>query len=271
MIAVATAVELLYFSPMSDGTRQLFSRLTAASRDAGIELRPTTTYHGASPWLMLWGPGGVNRFDPMRRHMAAGGRVIAWDAAYWHRDRQHRLSIDAAHPQAWVMRRNWPASRLARDPVSVANRWDPNGPVIVAGIGAKASLQYGSDVPVWEDLMIQTCQRKGWEVRYRPKPGHYRQPSGVTQAGTGPIESVLSGASLLVTWHSNVAVDAIRMGIPVVCRDGAAKAVYPEPLEAEHRPIDPAVRDQFLANLAWFQWSAYDAAGCWAFLQELLA
>ena len=41
------------------------------------------------------------------------------------------------------------------------------------------------------------------------------------------IDQALTGCSLVVTWHSNVAVDAIRMGIPVVCRDGAAAAVCP--------------------------------------------
>jgi hypothetical protein len=70
-----------------------------------------------------------------------------------------------------------------------------------------------------------------------------------------PIEHVLAGASLVVTWHSNVAVDAIRLGIPVICREGAAAAVCPSELGADDpRPLDPesncpAARDYSRAYL----------------------
>ena len=73
-----------------------------------------------------------------------------------------------------------------------------------------------------------------------------------------------------MTWHSNIAVDAIALGIPAVCVDGAAAAVCPAELPEEVRPFDPALRDRFLANLAWFQWAPSEARECWAFLRGLL-
>jgi hypothetical protein len=61
------------------------------------------------------------------------------------------------------------------------------------------------------------------------------------------------------------------MGIPVVCRDGAAAAVCPNLLTDHPEPLSPDVRQRFLANLAWFQWRDDEAESLWRFLQELLA
>jgi hypothetical protein len=87
-----------------------------------------------------------------------------------------------------------------------------------------------------------------------------------------PIDQALAGASLVVTWHSNVAVDAIRLGLPVICRDGAAAAVCPSDFRTtDPQPLPASVRDRFLANLAWFQWSNSEAAAFWPWAQEMLS
>lgn len=268
--AIATSVELLRFSPESPRTAALYAALTATA--GRFDMRQTRAYHGGSDLLMLWGPGGPDRFGPMREQQALGGHVIAWDLAYWQRDAKLRVSIDAAHPQAWVMRKDWPDTRLRRDGVVVTDEWNPNGPVIVAGIGRKARVQYGSDkVETWEaEMLREAAARYGRPVQYRRKQADAPVPAGVTLTSDRPIEQVLSGASLVITWHSNVAIDAIRMGIPVVCRDGAAAAVCPSVLGDVHQPLPVAVRDRFLANLAWFQWAPGEASTCWRFLRELL-
>lgn len=226
---------------------------------------------------MLWGPGAPERADVMRQHIASGGRVMAWDLAYWHRDVKARVSIDAAHPMDWVMRQDWPTTRLQADRVAVSDAWHPTGPVVVAGLGEKARVQYGAaTVDAWERAMIAAC-RERWPNRpvvYRTKKSGSPEPSGVHVSGPGvPIEQALRGASLVVTWHSNVAVDAIRLRIPVICRDGAAAAVCPPALDAESdpAPLPEAVRDRFLANLAWFQWAPSEAGACWTFLEAVLA
>lgn len=263
MIGLALAVELLHFSPQSSGTARLFEALIAAAPAAGVELVESPSYRGRSDWLLLWGPGAPNRFEAMRRQIAAGGHVIAWDAAYWQRDRKFRVSVNGAHPQAWVMKKPWPASRLAADAVRVADVFDPTGPVIVAGIGDKARVQYGADVvDTWERARIQEAQAAGREIVYRQK----------RQTGAPPIEQALQGASAVITYHSNVAVDAIRLGIPVLCRDGIASAVCASRWPVEGlRPLPATWRDRFLNNVAWFQWAPSEAAACWTFLRELLS
>jgi hypothetical protein len=258
----AVSVEVLRFEPQSRRTAALFEALTDAARKRGIEVSDSSTYRGQSDWLMLWGAGAPSRFGPMAEQIARGGRVLAWDLAYWDRYQKMRVSINGPHPQQWVMTKDWPADRFIADRVPVSNDWNPDGPVIIAGLGDKARVQYGADIiDAWEARMKAECQARGWAVTYRAK----RDPL--------PIEQALKGASLALTWHSNVAVDAIRMGIPVVCQDGAAAAVCQSvlPPTGQVRPLSAALRDRFLSNLAWFQWNTGEAAQCWAWLRELLA
>lgn len=275
LTAVATTVELLRFQPQSSRTGEMFEALRRAAHWCHVDLRPTSVYRGGSDLLLLWGPGAPNRFEAMRAQVERGGHVLAFDLAYWNRDRKLRISIDGAHPARWVMAKDWPVTRFAADRPLVADRWDPQGPVIVAGIGRKARVQYGADlVLAWEAAMVRECEAR-WArpVLYRPKQSDAPVPAGARLMSIAqPIDAALSRSSVVVTWHSNVAVDAIRLGIPVICRDGAAAAVCPSALDvADPVPLPTAVRDRFLANLAWFQWAPSEARQLWAWVREVLA
>lgn len=263
-VMAGRAIEIRRFGGETDRATKVLTALqhTAPQRD-----------HWNAPWLVLWGPGGQNRLQPIRDHVAAGGRVIACDLAYWQREYKFRISIDAPHPQAWVMQRDWPAARVKADGISVADRWKANGPILIAGLGVKARAQYGNAVDVWEREQVAICRQR-WPdrmVMYRRKHPYGPMLGGLYSASNAPIDQVLTGCSLLITWHSNVAVDAIRMGIPVVCKDGAAAAVCSSEIPTHPVPLEPEVRQRFLQNLAWFQWSPWEAVQCWAWLQELLA
>lgn len=273
----ATDVELVAFQPMTDRTMALFRALVSSAAASNVRVWKAPTYQGRCPWLVIWGPGHPERAAAMAQHVAGGGHAVAWDLAYWHRDRKMRVSIDAAHPQAWVMRREWPIARFAADRVLVEDRWSPQGPVVIAGLGDKARIQYGETaVDAWEAAMAQACHSRwpGRPIIYRKKKPMSPTPSWASMVSTPgrPIEDALRGTSLVVTWHSNVAVDAIRLGIPAICRDGAAAAVCPSTLEHDDpQPLVPSVRDRFLANLAWFQWAPQEMPACWTFLREVLA
>lgn len=263
-VASAVAVELLRAQPETYRAGDALSALQHAAGRMGIDLVTTQAYRGASPWLLFWGPGAPARAAIMRQHVAAGGRAIALDLAYWNRGAKTRISIDAAHPQAWVMRSALSSVRFTTDLPRMGNLWRENGPVLIAGIGKKAQAQYGAEtVDAWEDQMAAACRAR-W-----PRRAIVRRPKPLTVGP--PVDGALNGASLVITWHSNVAVDAIRLGIPVVCRDGAAAAVCPPELPDEPRPLSAEIRDRFLSNLAWFQWAPSEAEACWTFLAELLA
>lgn len=273
-VATKTAVELVRFQPENPRASEVFRALIAAAPSVCIDLIESTRYHGNSPWLMVWGPGAPERRDAITAHVKNGGHAIALDLAYWHRERKVRVSFDAPHPQAYVMRKTLPVTRLVDDQIAITNDWNPDGPIVIAGLGPKALVQYGeSAIYEWEADMMRACLAR-WNrpVIYRPKKDENVVPKWATRvARGGSIESVLRGASLVITWHSNVAVDAIRMGIPVVCRDGAASAVCRSSVDDKPMPLAVDVRDRFLANLAWFQWSAREARQCWRFIAETLS
>jgi len=257
------SLEVLSFvqSPRADATLAAIAQQALRSK---IRVTATRTFRGGADLLLLWGPGAPDRVAPMRRQLAAGGHVAVCDLAYWHRDRKIRISLDAAHPSAWVLKHDWPTTRVQADAIRLTTDWDPTGPVLVAGIGDKAKVQYGAAVvAAWETAIMAECRLRGRTVVYRPKQG-----------SPVPIAQALQGCGLVVTWHSNVAVDAIRQGIPVVCREGAAAAVCGSELPADVMPppLPMPVRDRFLANLAWFQWDLpSERAACWTWLTQVLA
>ncbi len=273
---VTASLETFIAEPASARALESLSALSRAAMQAGTNVAKTSTYQGIADLLLCWGPGAPNRRDAMRAQINRGGHAVALDLGYWDRDqRTFRVTIDAPHPQHWIDK--WPAdpTRLELAPPLIADRYDPTGPVIVAGIGVKASVQYGAaTVQQWERREAERATATGRKVLYRAKPPEYVAPVGfrATPGGTS-IEKILTGASAVITWHSNVAVDAIRLGIPVVCVDGAAAAVSRDgwPADGVLEPLAPKARDAFLARLAWFQWQVEEAAACWRFLETILA
>lgn len=261
---------------------QLFRNLADCGARHHVRVRLTTPerYRGDSDWLMLYGPGGFDRQKLMAKQISRGARVICWDAPYWKRGEKLRVSIDHAHPQRWVMRKRRPDVRLLRDHgFSIVPQFDPGHgqDILLAGIGTKARHQYGADVVrEWEQAMVVSA-RLLWgndrRILYRPKPNHPTPPpaGAILVRNDVAISQQLFDVSIVVTWHSNVAVDAIWAGKPVACRDGAAAAVYGATLHADMQPISADLRAQFLSNLAWFQWRPDEAPMVWQFLQEMLA
>jgi hypothetical protein len=260
-MALALTVELLMIDPHSHRAFQAHAAISRGAAPAGVTIVKSTAYRGDAPLLAIWGPGHPSRFEPMRRQMASGGHVLAMDLGYWDRGQKFRVSIDGPHPQAWVMRRAMPSDRFVADRVRQDDLWDPSGPVIIAGLGEKARTQYGADIiDAWESEQADAVRAAGRQVVYRAK-----------KSSTTPIEDALRGASALITWHSNTAVDAIRLGVPVVCRDGAAAAICASTYDPHLRPLQVGLRDQFLANLAWFQWAPHETTAMWHWLREVLA
>lgn len=84
-----------------------------------------------------------------------------------------------------------------------------------------------------------------------------------------PISEALGNAWAWVTHHSNSAVDALLAGVPAHCEMGAAAALS-IPLDQIAEPVLPAGRDQFLADVAWLQWSLDEmrSGAAWAHLKD---
>lgn len=257
--------------------RELVKALYRGAKRAGVQACLVDHYSGRTQnTLMLYGFGGRDRFPHATAHVAAGGRLVVWDAGYWERtldvmDRKYRVSIDWPHPAHLVMKgadpgsarwdeANLPTEELANDA----------GPIILVG-NAPKSNRIGAEG--WTEGMGRELRRifPGRKLLYRPKPKRPLERDvprdGIAE---GPIRDVLKGAALVVCRHSNVAVDACRAGVPVVCEDGAAAAIYPKMLLHYRAQPSPQTRAEFLRRLAWWQWSPREceAGAVWPWLLQ---
>jgi hypothetical protein len=238
----------------------------------------TKRYKGGSDILICWGLGGAEQWRAFRAQRAAGKTVIGIDLPYWRRDaglgadRHVKISINAQQP---IANKLPPASidRFMSFGVNLRETYDPSGPVVLGGLGAKSRAWLGYKGPQWELKRAQEIRARfpDKQIIYRPKNmRHERLPvdNCVTQ-GTGPIESVLSGASLVVVRHSNVAVDCVINGVPCVCEHNAANYLWPDTLNGEHALPDREARLEFLGRLAHWQYSLKELrAGIWPWLFE---
>lgn len=240
--------------------------LRAMREDCPMRFRATTRYEGNSDLLMVWGAGGAENAAAISRHHARGGRSICWDYGYFRRSKRGgylRVSVDDWHPQRWIDSTPPNASRWAANGVSLRDDADPDGPIILVGMGPK-SHKFIHDWN-WEKRKLAELQAMfpGRQIIYRPKPGRSHSPLPCKTSAEGSIQQLLVGASLVVCRHSNVAVDAVVAGVPFDCEDGAAQWL-------SKKPFTPANRLDFLQRLSCWQWHHSEAVDAWQFLLGII-
>lgn len=247
------------------GERMLKAMIAAAP----IKLKVRQTYQGDCELLMVYGTGHPVRRPWQLKHLAKGGRMIGWDLGYWNREAHGtfamRCTLDADHPQRFI--RPEPAERWERAGIELREDYDPKGPIVVVGMGPKAHRAHGLKPLAWETRAIRAAQTIAGsrEVVYKPKRPSDISPAIVPVLSEKSITQALRGASLVVCRHSNAAVDACIAGVPVVCEDGAAAALYTGAMAAPTMPTRQQ-RLAFLHSLAWWQWTPEEAAQAWKYL-----
>lgn len=191
------------------------------------------------------------------------------DLGFWDRGESYRLSVDGWSPHNYV-KAGLPADRLA-GMGQVVMPWNESGrDIIIAGSSRKSAVEHGFKYMEWETKAAQELQGCGYPVLYRPKP---KDEEGKPIAGIGydtrPIEDALQTARAVVTHHSNAAVSALMAGVPVHCVTGAA-AAFSVPLADIAKAPRLEGREQFLADVAWLQWSIDEmrSGQAWRHLKE---
>lgn len=263
---------------MRERPARLLRALCSGAASFGIDAVPMSHYATrAGSVLVTYGLGGRDRLPHAMEHMQRGGRVVAFDAGYWERktpDRKYRVSIDGFHCPSLIMQGPEPSGDRWRDSgLTITEKCHAAGDVILVGNGPKSNA-IGADG--WTAAKSREIRKRMPDRRiiYRPKRGKVeRDVISDGMNATDPIEKVLDKASLVVCRHSNVAVDACRMGVPVVCEDGAAASIYPSRLQDAANQPSAARRLSFLRRLAWWQWSAGEVGrgDHWPWLLEQLA
>jgi hypothetical protein len=193
-------------------------------------------------------------------YRAAGAHYLFWDLGYWGRrpkgapeDGYHRLAVDdwdtAAH-----MQRKCPWDRFQRLGLTIGDGPREDRDVLVAGMSPKAAMTHGYDYGQWERQACTVLARicPGVPVVTRPKPNKRAIPQ-VT------IEQMLQTARLLVTHHSNAAIDALLLGVPVYAVKGVGRLASSDVLDADavKHPyeLDRLARLRLLADVAYAQWT----------------
>lgn len=239
--------------------------MAQAARAAGDRVVETKELQGKSDWLVLFGVGAAVNDEARRFQIARGGRVLLWDMGYVDRKKvvgHLRMCIDSDHPQQWLDRTPADASRWARHGIALREDANPNGPVLLIGLGRKSRAYLNE--PDWERRVYARLRKRfpGRRIVFRPKGADDTRLPCETDATT-PIAELLRGASLVVCRHSNAAVDATIAGVPFEAENGAA-------MWLQAREFTQANRLEFLQRLAWWQWKASEAPQAWAFTKKVV-
>lgn len=172
-----------------------------------------------------------------------------------------KISVNHWHPTAYFQRRPKPNDRWEKFGLPILPMRRRGGHIVVAGSGPKSSVRDGNQFQQWErDAIAALVDQTDRPIIYRPKPYMKSAPPpqilGATMDVTTPLEDLLRNAHAVITRQSNVAVDAIRLGVPVFCWEGVGSALGLQNLGLLEDPRIPTEdeRRQFFADLAYCQW-----------------
>lgn len=254
--------EILINKPMSSRGER-FLRTISHAAPAGSKI--TSAYEGKHQLLVVYGPGMEYRTQVMQKHKAAGGRVIGFDMGYWDREDSMRLFVDEVHPTPEQLDSTPLYSRRG---FSLRDDHDPNGPIMLVGLGQKSVKSLGYGGQSWEMKALQFLREAypGRRIVWRPKGPNPTPLENLPVVFGSKIEDALKGCSLVYCRHSNVAVDACVAGIPVICEGGAAYYLYrngPNP--------EPDRRRDFLSKLSWWEWHRTQGKELWQWIRSICA
>jgi hypothetical protein len=193
------------------------------------------------------------------RHSVSGD-IRAWE--YW------RVAVDHHHPTHYLMREKRPTDRLNRLGLDL-RPWRKSGDhIVLAGSSAKYHAFYSlPDPTTWAKKMVRRFGRlaQGREIVYRPKTSwkEAEPVDGATFQQGGSIEDALKGAHALITHGSNACFEAVLNGVPCMILGDAVARPISTTVEEEIeklRMVSDAERQQWLANLAYCQWTQRELA-----------
>lgn len=262
------SVEIVIDDKINVKGERMLMAMFACANEMFNSVVHTKEYAGNSDILVLYGFGSEKKKPWFDAHRKSGRIAVGVDLGYYGRHTsQHypmRITINREHPVGMLSQNPDPA-RWDSEGMQLRNDANPDGHIVLVGMGRKSRWQYGIDGTAWERKRLEQIRARfpGVKIVYRPKPGATeRIDRGIKHDSNSPIESIIRGARLVVVRHSNVAVDACIAGVPVVCEDGAATYLYGSDL---CNPVNPTMdeRLRFLRALAHWQYRPNESRLCW--------
>lgn len=207
----------------------------------------------------------------------AGKHTLIIDKGYFHRQHYYRFALDAFQP--WYLYQMSSTSdrfRALKLPMNGRQRTNGHSHIMFAGSSDHYHSWHGLPPPAQYAQII--CQQIRAITRapivYRPKPSWWAKPdtlrvvpseAELSDSLREPISRALVGCRCVVTHGSNVAVDALRYGVPVLLlsEDASpvrflASNVWNDLLEPRW-PTDEE-RMSLFSNMAWCQFTLEEVA-----------
>lgn len=236
----------------------IFERMSAAALSLGdiVTRRFDKVVPDDAEVGVVFGVAGPSR-DLIKTYENTGRRVIYVDKGYLSRIRCWRVSPGGFHPWEIVAKATYDSSRLSMFGVHVdPDRIREGGEaVMIAGTSAKFCRFAELGDPTEAHLQIALrLQDLGIQCSYRPKPSwHDYKPLPGFSTDLLPLDKSFDVHKAIVTFSSNVAVDAMLRGMPAVMLNmGAVRDVCPNEITHETLtyPLPRHQRYQIVQNLS---------------------
>lgn len=214
-------------------------------------------------------------------YVKAGLKAVYIDLGYWQRHQDgryngyHKLCVNSRHPTAYFQNKAHDDARWRRLNQPDMEPWRRHGEqIIVAGMSEKAARAEGFAAQQWERQAVEVLRKHTQrQIVYRPKP-NWNGATPIHNSVFGdkslPLHTALKNCHALVTHHSNAAIEALQMGVPVFVMDGVAVPMGIRDLEQIENPIHPEDRQQWAQDLAYTQWTLAEmhSGAAWRHLRE---
>lgn len=246
-----------WWRPIADAFEQCFNA-------RGWIVKTTTTPITVPPDLVA----GYGWKEVMRTaHERWPDRILHCDLGFWSRQEYVKL----AYGDRWspLVDYEYDGARLERHGVRILPTRKPGNRVLLCGMSAKAAGTYGLKPQEWETRVVKVLRHAGAEVTYRPKPtwnGATKINDADFDNSNRTIEQALAETDAVVSHHSNVAVDALAVGLPIYVDVGISRSMsVPGPEDAIGAEAPGIVaRTAFVRQVAWHQWTLKElSAGSW--------
>lgn len=181
------------------------------------------------------------------------------------------LGYHAKYPKApdnlrWMQ--NW--SHLQKE-------WRDHGSyyLLIGQVPGDCALAGIDDIKKWTQHITDVLNKKGVSVVYRPHPVMVQRrdnfcPKGAIKSQK-TLHGDLSGARCCVTFNSTTGVESVLDGVSTIAFDNGSMA-WPMASHSLDDPLICPVRDQWMWNLAYTQWSMDEIASgeAWCYVKSVI-
>ena len=265
---------IVVYSPrgQSENSRIYSETFANGMRAHGHNPQILETWYSTECDLAVWFGWPRSAQQVIDRQFRDGNNFISMDIGYLgDRSKWRSIGYNGQNNRADFLNVDMPANRANRYKWKFKSWNRGTDYVLLLGQVPGDTALHGMVHQAWiEETLVTLEKLTGGQVKYRPHPDPYSPHREQKQS----LAADLAGASCVVAYSSNAAVDAILSGIPAILLDegGMAWPIAGHALEDVLDPpmVDDATRQQWLNNLAYCQWTTKEIASgaAWDHLKD---